>query len=125
MNQSTIIKKVTNTMKKIAFLFICVCIAMSLFTSFGKHDFQEVKIVGTIIACGNEPFVYPVIKTEKGKIYTAECSKETKTELLKHQGKKIEFFGTILSSNSQKVEFQQSKDGYFKIQSFEVLKYWD
>ena len=87
MSQTNIIKKVTS-MKKISFLFVCVCIAISLFTSFGKHDFQEVKIVGTIIASGNEPFVYPVIKTEKGKNYTAECSKETKEELLRLQGKK-------------------------------------
>ena len=122
MSQTNIIKKVTS-MKKISFLFVCVCIAISLFTSFGKHDFQEVKIVGTIIASGNEPFVYPVIKTEKGKNYTAECSKETKEELLRLHGKKIRFVGTILSSNSQKVEFHQSKDGYFKIQSFEVLKH--
>lgn len=117
MNQIKRIRMVSK-MKNIFFVSF-VCTSILLFASFGKSDSLN-SASGIVFAEGNVPFVYPVIKTEDGKIYTVEGNKKIKEELLKTQGRKIEFTGKIIS-DSKNNSFRQSKDGFIEIERFKIL----
>lgn len=95
--------------KKLLINLICITLALSLYAIQKNQDNrknQNITITGYVISKGNLPFVFPVIRTEDGTEYLIICKEKTKNKLLKAQGYKIKFTGTI------------NEEGFF------VLKKW-
>ena len=102
---------------RVVFLISLILVSLFGFSSFTK---SPTTIKGTIVSYGNEPFTYPGIKTTKGKNYLVVSSDETKTELLKQQGKLIKFTGYIMK-DKEKFPIGALEDGAFKIVTWEVI----
>lgn len=97
-------------MKK-SFLIFLLCIATAVSLNGAVKNTQQknnskVEIIGYIVGKGNEPFVFPVIRTEDDTEYMIICKDKVKQKLINAQGYKIKFTGTI------------NEEGFF------VLKKW-
>lgn len=67
--------------------------AIFLLCSFSSSKIKTVK--GYIKAYGNEPFVYPAIKTEDNKFYNIKEGKFSNEELLSYQAHLLEITGYV------------------------------
>jgi len=72
--------------KLIIFSIIAISIYLTACCNCGKGIATEKSVRGTITVIGNEPFTKLAIKTDDGKIFILQCSKELNDELWKKQG---------------------------------------
>lgn len=108
--------------KGLFFVLLATVISSMFLISAAKPDERKdtVTVEGYVHCMGNEPFIYPGIKTIDGKEYFVIASDEIKLDLLKNQGKKLYFTGYILKKG---MEYPAMKDGSFEIIKFkEILK---
>lgn len=89
---------------------------MTVFSMSKKTDDTVLK--GTVICCGSEPFVFPVLETSDGKRFSFDVSKSTKEKLLKEQGRALVFYGQIKDSENP---LEQQKDGEFVLFKYKKL----
>ncbi len=102
-------------MKKYFILIILILACFSCF-AFSKKN-ENIVLEGVIVACGNDPFVSPEIKTVDGEQYPIFATKEQKNELLALQGKKILLTGKLNSS----VE-NEKNSSYFLLKKYKVIQ---
>ena len=103
-------------MKKILIILMSI-LSITVFCSFSK---SPVTVIGSIQSFGAEPLNYPGIVTEKNKVYMIIASDETKEELMKRQGKRIQFTGRIIKKDSE-TGLKYLDDGAFVIEYWEVI----
>lgn len=108
-------------MKKIFSVLLIVVSLAGLCFARGRTDSSDV-VSGYINWYGNEPFAYPGLVTEDGRVFTitvAEGEKFTLNDITALQGNLIELKGKI--DNSQPVGFEVLKDGIFVVKKYKVV----
>lgn len=86
-------------MKKLIYLFLSIFLAFSL-SSFALN--KNVTIKGYIYASNNEPFVYPVFKSDDGEFYKIFFEKdEDKIKFLSLQNKHLKVKGYIEETETE------------------------
>ena len=73
-------------MKFIAFLILSAILINACSCGCNKNTITENSVRGYIVVVNNPPNSKIAVKTDEGKIYILECSKELENELLKEQG---------------------------------------
>lgn len=108
---------------KIIMMALSILAGGILFTSMTKNKSPELTTVrGTIRYQGNAPFEYECIKTDDNRIFTISADKKTLQEIKKIGTSYIEFKGTIIPNEEGKLSYNGSKDGWFEVESFKVIK---
>jgi hypothetical protein len=73
-------------MKFIAFLILSAILINACSCGCNKNTIIENSVRGYIVVVNNPPFSKVAVKTDEGKLYILECSKELEIQLLKEQG---------------------------------------
>ena len=89
--------------------------AILLMCSFSSNKIKTVK--GYIKAYGNDPFVYPAIKTEDNKFINIIDGRYSKEELLSYQSHLLEITGYVSKERSD-----NSIQYFMDIEEIKIIK---
>ena len=111
-----------NAVKCVTLIF-SVLFCGTIFVSMAKNTETNLEtVIGTIRYQGNMPLQYPCIKTQDEKIYTILADEKTVNKIKKTATAVFEFKGKVIANQPGKLSYNGSKDGYFELYSYKILK---